>query len=213
MSKLSLGKTHILADLLKFERNLVEFDPEHIGIIKSFCKHENVAHFMPRCSPPEVSLWKGFLKICNKFTGQHWYQSVKSIKFQSNSNFGVLPDIFPLHGRQFIESWVCSSDSKSCTSYMKIDLTLFHQWEKSGDGRTGKNGKNRKLPNLMNTFESKLRKFLFRYFINKQQTVVCISCKHLVIFESSKQQWFKWTSLKRFLCIPGWRFKRALENK
>ena len=53
----------------------------------------------------------------------------------------------------------------------------------------------------MNTFESKLRKFLFRYFINKQQTVACNSCKHLAIFESSKQQWFKWTSLKRFLCI------------
>ena len=48
-----------------------------------------------------------------------------SIKFQSNRNFGVLPDIFPLHGRQFIESWVCSSDSKSCMSYMKIDVTLF----------------------------------------------------------------------------------------
>ena len=37
-----------------------------------------------RSSPPEVFLGKGVLKICNKFTGEHPWQSVISIKLQSN---------------------------------------------------------------------------------------------------------------------------------
>ena len=38
----------------------------------------------------------------------------------------------------------------------------------------------------MTTFESRLRKFLFHYFTNKQQTVVNNSGKHLAISELSK---------------------------
>ena len=37
-----------------------------------------------RSSPPEVFLGKGVLTICSKFTGEHPYQSVISIKLQSN---------------------------------------------------------------------------------------------------------------------------------
>ena len=37
-----------------------------------------------RGSPPEVFLGKGVLKICSKFTGEHPYQSVISIKFLCN---------------------------------------------------------------------------------------------------------------------------------
>ena len=37
-----------------------------------------------RSSPPEVFLRKGVLKICSKFTGEHSFQSVISIKLQSN---------------------------------------------------------------------------------------------------------------------------------
>ena len=34
--------------------------------------------------PLEVFLWKGVLKMCSKFTGEHPRRSVISIKFQSN---------------------------------------------------------------------------------------------------------------------------------
>ena len=34
--------------------------------------------------PPELFLGKGVLKICSKFTGEHPYRSVISIKLQSN---------------------------------------------------------------------------------------------------------------------------------
>ena len=37
-----------------------------------------------RSSPSEVFLRKDVLKICSKFTGEHLYQSVISIKLQSN---------------------------------------------------------------------------------------------------------------------------------
>ena len=37
-----------------------------------------------RSSPPEVFLVKGVLKMCNKFTGEYPWQSVISIKLQSN---------------------------------------------------------------------------------------------------------------------------------
>ena len=37
-----------------------------------------------RSSPPEVFLRKGVLKICSKFTGEHPYRCVISIKLQSN---------------------------------------------------------------------------------------------------------------------------------
>ena len=40
-------------------------------------------HFSPnncRSNPPEVFFGKGVLKLCSKFTGQHQYQSVISIK-------------------------------------------------------------------------------------------------------------------------------------
>ena len=37
-----------------------------------------------RSSHPEVSLRKGIRKICSKFTGEHPYGSVISIKLQSN---------------------------------------------------------------------------------------------------------------------------------
>ena len=37
-----------------------------------------------RSSPPEVFFRKGFLKIWSKFTGEHPYRSVISIKLQSN---------------------------------------------------------------------------------------------------------------------------------
>ena len=61
-----------------------------------------------------------------------------------------------------------------------------YQLEKSEDCRTDKNEKIGNLPNLMTTFESRLRKFLFHYFTNKQQTVVNNSGKHLAISELSK---------------------------
>ena len=61
-----------------------------------------------------------------------------------------------------------------------------YQLEKSEDCRTEKNEKIRNLPNLMTTFESRMRKFLYHYFINKQQTVVYNSGKHLAISELSK---------------------------
>ena len=37
-----------------------------------------------RSSRPEVFLRKAVLKVCSKFTGEHSFQSVISIKFQSN---------------------------------------------------------------------------------------------------------------------------------
>ena len=37
-----------------------------------------------RSSHPEVFLWKGVLKICSKFTGEHPCRSAISIKLQSN---------------------------------------------------------------------------------------------------------------------------------
>ena len=39
-------------------------------------------HF--RNNPPEVLLWKGFLKICSKFTGEHRCRSLISMKFLCN---------------------------------------------------------------------------------------------------------------------------------
>ena len=40
--------------------------------------------FSSRSSPPYVFLWKGVLKICSKFTGEHSCQSVVSIKLPSS---------------------------------------------------------------------------------------------------------------------------------
>ena len=37
-----------------------------------------------RSGPPEVFLGKSVLKICNKFTREHPYRSVISVKLQSN---------------------------------------------------------------------------------------------------------------------------------
>ena len=37
-----------------------------------------------RSSHPEVFLGKGVLKICSKFTGEHQWRSVISIKLESN---------------------------------------------------------------------------------------------------------------------------------
>ena len=42
--------------------------------------------YLFRSSRPEVFLRKGVLKICSKFTGEHPYRSVISIKLQSNWN-------------------------------------------------------------------------------------------------------------------------------
>ena len=39
---------------------------------------------VPRSNPPEVFLEKAVLKICSKFTREHPYQSVISIKFRCN---------------------------------------------------------------------------------------------------------------------------------
>ena len=44
---------------------------------------ENVNHIY-RSTRPEVSIGKGVLKTCSKFTVEHPYQSVISIKLQSN---------------------------------------------------------------------------------------------------------------------------------
>ena len=45
-----------------------------------------VSATMVRSSHPEVFLENGVLKICSKFTGDHPYLSVISIKLQSNFN-------------------------------------------------------------------------------------------------------------------------------
>ena len=37
-----------------------------------------------RCSPPQIFLGKGVLKICSKFTGERLYRSVISTKLLSN---------------------------------------------------------------------------------------------------------------------------------
>ena len=48
------------------------------------CSPHLIAHSMFRSSHPEVSLGKGVLKICSKFTGEHPCQSAISIKLPRN---------------------------------------------------------------------------------------------------------------------------------
>ena len=48
-------------------------------------------HAVFRSSHPEVFLWKGVLKICSKFTGEHPCQSAISIKFQIALRYGCSP--------------------------------------------------------------------------------------------------------------------------
>ena len=46
--------------------------------------------YQDRSSAPEVFLGKGVREICSKFTGEHPYPSVNSIKLQSNFGMDVL---------------------------------------------------------------------------------------------------------------------------
>ena len=49
--------------------------------------------FTDKCSPPEVFLGKGVLKICSKFTGEHPYQSAISINLLCYTWHGCSPVI------------------------------------------------------------------------------------------------------------------------
>ena len=59
------------------------FKMKQAGNISSFLLTKNGVRF--RSSHPEVSLRKGVLKICSKFTGEHPCRNVISIKLQSIS--------------------------------------------------------------------------------------------------------------------------------
>ena len=52
-------------------------------LMVTWCYYMNISWYF-RSSPSEVFLMKGVLKIYSKFTGEHPYQSVISIKMQSN---------------------------------------------------------------------------------------------------------------------------------
>ena len=117
----------------------------------------------------------------------------------------VSPDVFPLYSKEFIDSCVCKAESKTCMSsncalcknkfievfYNELDpATLrkncsWYQWEKSEEGRTEKVEKSGVIEELVKLLESKLKKFLFHYFINKQQTIAYNKCKAKATEESS----------------------------
>ena len=44
----------------------------------------NTFLWISKCSPPEVFIGKGVLKMCSKVTGEHPCQSMISIKLQRN---------------------------------------------------------------------------------------------------------------------------------
>ena len=81
-----------LSDIFKGHRNeaLAWFELKYCvvtGIIKTDSFQEKLVLY--GSSPPKVFLGIGILRKCSKFTGKHPRRSVISVKFQSNSHFGM----------------------------------------------------------------------------------------------------------------------------
>ena len=118
----------------------------------------------------------------------------------------IVPDMFPLYGKEFISSCVYEINNKKCMSSNcalcknkfksifidDVDDTIlqknstWYQWERNEiDGQTEKVEKKGNLHQLLNMLETNLRKFLYHYFINKRQSETYNSCKVLATSESS----------------------------
>ena len=83
----------------------------NFGLICEKCRLVTFLDFNYRSSPPEVSLRKGVLKICSKFTGKQPCWSVISIKLLClNFSMGVLLEICSL----FSEHLFLRTRQKGC---------------------------------------------------------------------------------------------------
>ena len=77
-----------------------------------------------------------------------------------------------------------------------------YQWERNeNDGRTKKVEKKRNVHQLLNMLETKLRKLIHRYFINKRQSEAYNSCKAFATSESSDIAMVQMDFSEHFSCI------------
>ena len=76
----TISKMHNRIYSMNIERQIINREKDCLQTEVSFPK---LSYF--RGSPPEVFFGKGVVQICSKFTGEHPYRSVISIKLQSNS--------------------------------------------------------------------------------------------------------------------------------
>ena len=133
----------------------------------------------------------------------------------------LLPDVFPLYSKEFVALCVCEIDSKVCMSsncvlcknkFKSVFVDAINHeslqkeaswniWEKiEEDGRTAKTSKTGNTQDLLNALESKLKKFLFHYFINKQQTDAYNYCKNVSTEQTSRTAMVQMDFSENFSC-------------
>ena len=100
--------------LNKVIHHVKQTESENPGRIFEVKQLENT--YIGRSSHPEVFLEKGALNICSKFTGEHPYRSVISIKLQSKTRESFL--MFPC--RTYPIAWWTNKKKKVPESYKTV---------------------------------------------------------------------------------------------